>query len=453
MTDAAAPQPEIISTGYNPHRFQLYAHTYLKRFSVIVAHRRFGKTVLAINALIDAAVRCELPMGRFGYISPFLKQSKKNAWDYLKQYAMKIPGASKNESELYVEIPNAGGHTSRVTLFGADNPDSIRGSYFDGVVMDEYADMKQGVYTSIVLPMLSDRQGWVLFIGTPKGQDHFYKIYLDGQKKPESWYVGEFRYDQTGLLRAEEIELMQSEMSVNEFRREMLCDFTASTDDILITIDLAVKASQRSIKPHDVANMPKILGVDVGRFGDDPSVIIKRQGLLIDGDPIILQGADNMQVAAVVADHWRQWGADACFIDAGGGQGVIDRLKQLQFPVQEIHFGAQATKQDVFANKRAEMWWNLKEGLEQGLVIPNHQEFIRELCTPTYGYNRSGKRVLEDKDAIKRRLGHSPDIGDAAALTYALPVYKSTGSILGVPELDLPTRQAPQDYDPLNAGF
>ena len=448
MDSAAPTQPEVISTGYNPHRFQLYAHTYLKRFSVIVAHRRFGKTVLAINALIDAALRCELPMGRFGYISPFLKQSKKNAWDYLKQYAMKVPGAQKNESELYVEFPNG----ARVTLFGADNPDSIRGSYFDGAVMDEYADMKQGVYTSIVLPMLSDRQGWVLFIGTPKGQDHFYKIYLDGKKKPESWYVGEFRYDMTGLLRPEEIELMQQEMSINEFRREMLCDFTASTDDILITIDMAVKASNRSMKEHEVAAMPKILGVDIGRFGDDPSVIVKRQGSLVVGEPIILHGADNMKVAAVVADHWRTWGADACFIDAGGGQGVIDRLVQLQYPVTEIHFGGKPTK-DIFLNKRAEMWWDMKEAIDGGLVIPRHQLLLQELCTPTYGYNKSGKRVLEDKDAIKRRLGHSPDIADALALTYALPVYKSTGSVLGVPEMDIPLRQPNQDYDPHNAGF
>lgn len=450
--EATAPQQDIISTGYRPHRFQLYAHTYLKRFSVMVAHRRFGKTVFGINALIDAAVRCQLPMGRFGYVSPFLKQSKKNAWDYLKQYAMKIPGATKNEAELYVEFPNEGGHVSRITLFGADNPDSIRGSYFDGVVLDEYADMKQGVYTSIVLPMLSDRQGWVLFIGTPKGQDHFYKVFIDAQKRPDQWYAGEFRYDMTGLLRQTEIDLMRDEMSVNEFRREMLCDFTASTDDILITIDLATKAANRSMKIEEVANMPKILGVDVGRFGDDPSVIVKRQGSLIIGDPIILQGADNMKVASVVADHWRQWGADACFIDAGGGQGVIDRLKQLEYPVQEIHFGGSPTN-DIFANKRAEMWWGLKEGMENGLAIPNHQGFIREICTPTYGYNRSGKRALEDKDAIKRRLGHSPDIGDAAALTYALPVYKTTGSILGDATLDIPIHQPSGEYDPHNAGF
>src|SRR5690606_35091008 len=114
----------------------------LRRFSVLVIHRRAGKTVLAIMRLIASALRNEQQAPRYAYIAPQLNQAKDVAWSYLKHYGLKVPGAVANESELYVEFPNG----ARVRVYGADNPDRLRGIYLDGVVLDEVADMKSEVW-------------------------------------------------------------------------------------------------------------------------------------------------------------------------------------------------------------------------------------------------------------------------------------------------------------------
>jgi hypothetical protein len=139
-----------VSTGYVPRPWQLEVHNDLKRFSVLVVHRRGGKTVLAVNLLIDAALRCKKPMGRFGYIAPLLKQARQIAWDYVQHFTAEIPGMHYNQQAMVATFPNG----ARVSLFGADNPDSLRGLYFDGVVMDEVADMRPQVWGEVIRPAL-----------------------------------------------------------------------------------------------------------------------------------------------------------------------------------------------------------------------------------------------------------------------------------------------------------
>ena len=166
--------------------------------------------------------------------------------------------------------------------------------------------------------------------------------------------------------------------------------------------------------------------MDVARYGDDRSVIIRRQGLAA-FPPIVLQGVDNMDLAARVANEINAWKPDAVFIDGGGvGGGVIDRLRQLGFDVIEVNFGGKPIS-DKFANKRAEMWNGMAEWLTAGGCLPNNPELKTDLCVPTYSFNAAGKMILESKDDIKKRGSRSTDLGDALALTFALPVRpKST---------------------------
>jgi hypothetical protein len=117
---------------YRPRQFQRVIHEgmWAHRFGAAVTHRRFGKSVLAVNHLQRSAVSCRLSRPRYGYIAPTYTQGKANVWDYMKFYARPIPGVRVHESELRVDYPNGG----QVRIFGADNPDSLRGLYFDGVV-------------------------------------------------------------------------------------------------------------------------------------------------------------------------------------------------------------------------------------------------------------------------------------------------------------------------------
>ena len=406
-----------ISTDYQPHKYQQEVHNNLRRFSVLVCHRRFGKTYLSINSLINAAISFTGTEGRFGYVAPFLKQAKQVSWDYLKRFALTIPGTRANESELSIDFPNG----SRVRLYGSDNYEAIRGLYFDGIVLDEVSDMRPATWPEVVRPALADRKGWCLFIGTPKGLNLFHDLYQHALKdKTGVWYAGMYRADETDVLDAEELEMARGTMTDNQYRQEFLCDFNAAVENALITIDRVSQATKKVQTPGDIEGAAKILGVDVARFGDDRSVIQRREGLVA-YEPIVYQDIDNMDLAARVAQHINNWKPDAVFIDAGRGEGVIDRLRQLGYRVTEVNFGGKPCNAH-YANKRSEMWDELRQWIEDGGDLPNHTELKMDLCAPTYKFDASNRLVLEPKDAIKKRGMRSPDLGDALALTFAFPV-------------------------------
>ena len=197
-------------------------HYRKERWAVLVCHRRAGKTVATICDTIRRAISENKPDARYAYIAPFYAQAKNIAWDYLLKFAE--PAIVKaNQSELWVELVNG----AKIRLFGADNPDSLRGLYLDGVVLDEYADMKPRLWGEIVRPLLTDRQGWATFIGTPKGHNAFYDIYNEAQKN-NNWYVKTLRADQSGLIPQNELLDAQATMSANQYEQEFLCSFEAA---------------------------------------------------------------------------------------------------------------------------------------------------------------------------------------------------------------------------------
>ena len=207
-----------IQIPYNPRKTQIEIHDLIDktRFSVIVAHRRLGKTVCMINQLIKRALLDTSETGRYGYVAPFRSQAKIIAWDYLKHFTSAIPFCKVNESELTIDFPSG----SRIRVFGADNPDAMRGLYFDGVVLDEVADMKPEVWGEIIRPALSDRQGWACFIGTPKGINLFYDLYTLGQDSSSGWVSKIYRADETGVIPESELEDARRVMSENQYRQE-----------------------------------------------------------------------------------------------------------------------------------------------------------------------------------------------------------------------------------------
>lgn len=428
-----------VTIPYKPRYKDVHKALEKKRFSVIVAHRRFGKTVLAINHLIKKALLCSLDGGRFAYIAPLLKTAKEAAWDYLKKYTSTIPGRKVNESDLSIIIPSKGG-SARLRVFGADNPDALRGSYLDGVILDEVAQMKPEVWHEVAQPMLADRKGWALFIGTPKGINLFSEQYyraLEEAEKGGDWAAFSFPVTQTTALPPDEVARLQNELSPNAWRQEMLCDFSASSDDILIPLPLAQEAASRVLRETDYSFSPVVLGVDVARYGNDRSVIFPRQGLVAH-IPVVLKGVDNMGLASRVAYEARERNAQAIFVDAGGGAGVIDRLRQLGHVVHEVHFGSSAARPDRYFNRRCEMWVLMAEWLKSGACIPPDQALIAELSAPSYHFDERGLMRLEGKDQICERLRRSPDLADALALTFAMPIAAR----------DCHMTQENQEYDP-----
>ncbi len=414
-----------------------------KNRAVLVCHRRFGKTVGMVNELIWKAWKNEKRAPQYAYIAPFRNQAKRIAWEYLLYYTSNVPGRKVNSSELYVEMlpryQNSPG--ARIYIMGADYPDALRGMYLDGVVLDEFAQIKPTLYGEVVAPALSDRDGFAYIIGTPKGQNQFYERYMQALKD-DRYFVCKYRVDETGVLTEQQIEDMKSEMTDIEVRQELLCDFTASASDVVIPIDIVTEAAARSISPASVSGAPVILGVDVARYGDDNSVIQMRQGLWADKQ-ILRHGLDTMTIAAAVASAIARYKPAATFVDGGAmGAGVIDRLRQLGHSVTEVNFGQAAIDHDRYANIRAEMYFKLLDWLKQGGCIPNDPDLKAELTVTEYKFTSAGKIILQPKDEIKSLMGRSPDRGDALALTFAYPV--------AAPNVSARKMVANTEYNPWN---
>lgn len=212
-----------VEIPFDPRPGQYEVLKSLRRFNVLVCHRRWGKTVLCINKLIASALRNTQERPRYAYIAPLYRQSKQVAWDYLKHYTQVIPGTTFNESELRVDLPNG----ARIQLFGADNPDALRGIYLDGVVLDEYAQMSPKAWSEVIRPALSDRQGWAIFIGTPKGHNAFYELY-EYAKTQEDWFAGMYRASETKVISETELRAAKGTMDPDEYAQEFECSFEAS---------------------------------------------------------------------------------------------------------------------------------------------------------------------------------------------------------------------------------
>jgi len=216
---------EVIEIAYKPRKEQLLIHEAIDstRFTVVVAHRRMGKTVSAINHLIKAAIECNKPNPRFAYIAPTYAQSKRVAWDYLLEFTRPL-GAVANISELRVDFWGR-----RISLYGSDNADSLRGQYFDGVVLDEIGDQNPKIWNEILRPALADREGWCLFIGTPKGRNHFADL-RDRAQVTEGWQLLEFKASQTGVLNDKELWAARQEMGEDKYQQEFECSFNAAIE-------------------------------------------------------------------------------------------------------------------------------------------------------------------------------------------------------------------------------
>jgi phage terminase large subunit len=228
---------------YRPRpAFESY-HGSESRYCLTVAHRRAGKTVARINKLIQHAAACTRDRPRFGYLAPYWVQAKDIAWAYLKHYTAPIvqaTGGKINESELSVQF----GHNGAVIrLYGAENAERLRGLYFDGIAADEAQDIAPSALTQVIMPALSDRQGWLDLSGTPKGWGNLLgETYKRAKDDPE-WFVQVLKASETGLIPLDELDRLRRAMPENEYLQEFECSFDAAITGAYYASEIA-KAEQ-----------------------------------------------------------------------------------------------------------------------------------------------------------------------------------------------------------------
>jgi len=260
---------------YTPRKHQKYIHHNIDRhrWSVLVCHRRFGKTVCMINQLIKSALLSKLKNPRYAYIAPTFKQAKSIAWDYMKQFTLKIPNVKFNETELRVDLPNG----SRITLLGAENCDGLRGIYLDGCVIDEYANVNERLFPEIIRPALSDRKGYCVFIGTPQGMNNnFYELYQHAQGA-EDWFHYKAKASQTKIVDPDELQKAEEIMGSNKFKQEFECDWIANIEGAVFGEIVAEMENKRQLGrvPYDPA-LPVSTAWDLG-VSDHTAIIFFQQ--------------------------------------------------------------------------------------------------------------------------------------------------------------------------------
>lgn len=213
-------------TSYVPRKPQRLIHKAVKdnRFTVVAAHRRMGKTVGAINQLIHSALNCELKNPRFALISPTYSQAKRIAWDMLNEYTRPLK-AVNNIAELRSDFMGR-----RISLYGADNIDALRGIYLDGCVIDEYAQINPSLFSEIIRPAISDRKGWVMFIGTPKGKNHFATLRDKAETGKDGWKLLEFKASETGIVDQAELDAARKEMGEDKYLQEFEVNFSTPVE-------------------------------------------------------------------------------------------------------------------------------------------------------------------------------------------------------------------------------
>ena len=296
---------EVIEIPYKPRTQQLAIHDLMdeKRFGVVVAHRRMGKTVSAINHIIKDAILNQKEAPRYAYIAPTYGQAKRVAWDYLVKYADPL-GGSSNISELRVDFWGR-----RIQLYGSDNPEALRGQYFDGVILDEIGDQNPKIWTDIVRPALADRKGWCLFIGTPKGHNHFKEL-RDRAEKEEGWGLLEFKASETGVVDEVELKAARNEMGEDKFRQEFECSFDAAVEGSYygqILNELEDKKHMQEIPREELSRT--FTAWDLG-MGDSTSIWVAQ---LVGSEVRLIDYYENHGVGL---DHYVKWIRDNDYIKA-----------------------------------------------------------------------------------------------------------------------------------------
>lgn len=270
--------------------------------------------------------------------------------------------------------------------------------------------------------------GKILQAGNPISQQGM--LYAAASPLRHLWHVIRVTGDPDDPQRSPRVDRAWASEQIATYGRDnpwvasyILGRFPAQAFNTLLTVEEVDAAMRRHLAADVYTWSQKRLGVDVARYGDDRTVIFPRQGLA-SFKPIVMRhtrgAAVSVDIATRLAAAKAHWGSELEFADATGGwsAGACDILRASGIDVIDVQFAAPAMD-PRYRNRRAELWFAMREWIQRGGALPPIPELVAELTEPTYTF-MGGKFLLEDKDQIKRRLGRSPDLADALALTFGL---------------------------------
>lgn len=245
---------------YQPRPQFVPFHNREQRWAVLNTHRRAGKTVAVANDVIIGALECRLHRPQFAYIGPTFTQAKRIAWQFIKDYADPFLAKPPQEAELKVTLKN----DATILVLGADNADAIRGMYLDGAILDEYAMFKPSVFSMVVRPALSDRNGWGVFASTPKGKNLFWDTDKIARKNPEQYFRMTLKASESGIISAAELIELRRDMDDEEFAQEYECSFDAAMKGAIYANEINLLFFEGRDKCEYDPNLPVHVVYDLG---------------------------------------------------------------------------------------------------------------------------------------------------------------------------------------------
>ena len=300
------------------------------------------------------------------------------------------------------------------------------------IVVDEAGDIPEGVVAAADATLATQEDG----------KDEIHKIILTGNptrtegplwnactRDRALYWVKEITGDPDDPNRAKRISIEWAREQIRTWGADnpwvlvnVFGKFPPAQSDKLLGPDEVQAAQNRVIPEVAWIHEPRIMALDVARFGDDRSALCRRQGAVV--FPFKqYRNLDLMELSSQIAFEYGEWEAHALFVDETGvGAGVVDRLRQLGLPVVGVNFSSKP-RETRFADKRSEIWYVMSQQVKSNLCLPGDAELVSELTGPSFFFDQRSKMRLESKDDLKKRGLMSPDKADALALTYAEPVH------------------------------
>ena len=375
--DSTPEKPkQHIRIPYTPREQQLLVHQDPTRFKVIVAHRRFGKTTLAINHLIKFAI--EKP-GRYWYVAPTYRQAKTIAFDLMQRFLPSQLVKKKNENELTFRLING----SEIALKGSENEDSLRGVGLHGLVLDEYEMMDRKVWEAVLQPTLNDYKGWAIFLGTPLGRNHFFELY---NRNLPDWRSYHFSAEDTGIYSKLMIDRARTELPEETFRQEYLAEFLDGEGTVFRHLREVTREKEQCFEDPQFSKSYQI-GADLARLQDFSVFMIIDQNMKVVYFERFQKLVWEYQKLKLIALSERYNHARIVLDATGVGDPLANDLTRMGMNVMPYKISSSQSKKELIEN--------LKLRIEQKqVIIPNEPILLKELEAYTYKMTDSGRIIF-----------------------------------------------------------
>jgi len=263
------------------------------RFRAVVAGRRFGKTFLSTHELLRDALSGK--NRNCWYVAPTYKAAKEIAWEMLNSALPDGYVSKRNETALSLTLKNG----STISLKGAEKPDNLRGRALDFVVMDEFADMRPEAWYEVIRPSLSDRLGSALFIGTPKGRNHFYDIWTRGADGEEGWQAFQYTTIEGGNVDKVEVEAARNDLDERTFDQEYQAKFVNYSGIIYYAF-----SREESVQPVLDAGDDLHIGMDFNLDPMSAAVCVREGNEIKVMDEIVIYGSNTDEMVDEIRQRY-----------------------------------------------------------------------------------------------------------------------------------------------------